>query len=87
MSIWPHPDTRLAKILVATFGALAGSLIGRVLADPGWLGYAMFVAGGAFVFSCADWARRRMGATPVRNGRLDGASPSHQRRRKSRSSP
>jgi hypothetical protein len=56
--LWPHPEARFDKILVATFGAFVGSLVGRVWADPAWPLHVMFVAGGAFAFSCLDWLRR-----------------------------
>ena len=32
--VWPRAEVRLEKLFVATFGALVGSLIGRVLSDP-----------------------------------------------------
>jgi len=56
--LWPRPEVRFEKVLVATFGALVGSLIGRVWANPGWLLHLAFIAGGAFIVSSVDWAMR-----------------------------
>jgi len=68
--IWPHPE-RFDKILVATFGAFIGSLLGRVLADPSWPLHLVFVAGGAFAFSCLDWTKRLYSASSRSTPRLD----------------
>ena len=57
--VWPRPDARFEKLFVATLGALVGSLIGRVLSDPGWLGHLCYVAAGAFAFSALDWMSRK----------------------------
>jgi hypothetical protein len=52
--LWPRPRLRFERIFVATFGALVGSLIGRLTADPGWMGHLLFVAMGAFALSVVD---------------------------------
>jgi hypothetical protein len=57
--VWPHRERRLARLFVATFGALVGSLVGRVLANPSTVGHLAFVAGGALLFAAVDWARSR----------------------------
>ncbi len=69
--IWPRPEVRFEKILIATLGALIGSLIGRVWVDPAGWPHVMFVAGGAFVFSCLDWLRRLHHASSGSLSRLD----------------
>jgi hypothetical protein len=69
--IWPRPEVRFEKILIATFGAFVGSLIGRVWVDPSGWPHVMFVAGGAFVFSCVDWVRRSHRASSGSVQRLD----------------
>ena len=57
--VWPRPEARFEKLFVATLGALVGSLIGRVLSDPRWVGHLFYVAAGAFAFSAIDWMRRK----------------------------
>ena len=57
--VWPRAEVRFERLFVATFGALVGSLIGRVLSDPSWVGHLFYVAAGAFAFSALDWIRRR----------------------------
>ena len=56
--VWPQPEARFDKIFVAMLGAFAGSLIGRLWADPGWPLHVTFVVAGAFAFSCLDWLKR-----------------------------
>ena len=56
--LWPRPHVRFEKLFVATFGALLGSLVGRVLSDPRWLGHFVYVAAGAFALSALDWMIR-----------------------------
>ena len=58
MYLWPRPEVRFEKLFVATFGALLGSLIGRVVSDPRWVGHLAYVAAGAFAFSAVDWLLR-----------------------------
>jgi hypothetical protein len=55
----PRAEARLEKVFVATLGALVGSLSGRVLSDPQWVGHLFYVAAGAFMFSAFDWMKRR----------------------------
>jgi hypothetical protein len=57
--VWPRAEARFEKLFVATLGALVGSLIGRVLSDPRWVGHLFYVAAGAFAFSALDWMRRK----------------------------
>jgi hypothetical protein len=61
--VWPRTEARLEKLFVATFGALVGSLVGRVLSDPDWIGHLLYVAAGAFVFSALDWMSRKHRST------------------------
>jgi hypothetical protein len=56
--LWPRPEARFDKIFVAMMGAFAGSLAGRLWADPGWPLHVTFVVAGAFAFCCLDWLRR-----------------------------
>jgi len=56
--LWPRPEVRFEKLFVATLGALVGSLLGRVISDPGWAGHVIYVASGAFAFAAADWMAR-----------------------------
>ncbi len=70
--LWPRPEVRFEKVLVATFGALVGSLIGRVSTNPGWLLHVLFITGGAFVFSGLDWARRARATSSRPAPRGDG---------------
>jgi hypothetical protein len=63
---WPHGERRLARLFVATFGALLGSLVGRVLVSPGTIGHIAFVVGGAVLFAAMDWARRSARSTKTR---------------------
>lgn len=57
--VWPRAEVRIEKLFVATLGGLVGSLIGRVVSDPRWVGHLFYVAVGAFVFSALDWMNRR----------------------------
>jgi hypothetical protein len=56
--LWPRPEVRFEKLFVATLGALVGSLVGRVVSDPGWAGHIIYVASGAFAFATIDWIAR-----------------------------
>jgi hypothetical protein len=56
--LWPRPEVRFEKLFVATLGALVGSLLGRVVSDPGWAGHVVYVASGAFAFAAVDWLAR-----------------------------
>jgi uncharacterized membrane protein YfcA len=56
--VWPRAEVRFEKLFVATLGALVGSLIGRVLSDPRWVGHLFYVAAGALAFSALDWMHR-----------------------------
>jgi hypothetical protein len=62
--LWPHPKMRFERIFVATFGALLGSLIGRVAVDPGWPGHLLFVAAGAFMLCVVDRFRSKSVSRP-----------------------
>ena len=55
----PRAEARLEKLFMATLGALVGSLIGRVISDPRWVGHLFYIAAGAFTLSALDWIRRR----------------------------
>jgi hypothetical protein len=57
--VWPRAEARFEKLFVATLGALVGSLIGRVLSDPRWVGHLCYIATGAFAFSALDWMSRK----------------------------
>jgi hypothetical protein len=57
--VLPRAEARFEKLFVATLGALVGSLIGRVISDPRWVGHLFYVAAGAFTFSVIDWIRRK----------------------------
>jgi hypothetical protein len=57
--LWPRAEVRFEKFFVATLGALVGSLIGRLLSDPRWVGHLFYVIAGAFAFSALDWMHRR----------------------------
>ena len=63
MYLWPRPEVRFEKLFVATLGGLVGSLIGRVMSDPRWVGHLAYVAAGAFAFSAVDWAIRMRRST------------------------
>ena len=52
--LWPRPKIRFERIFIATFGALVGSLVGRVVADPHWQGHLLFLFAGAFLLSIVD---------------------------------
>jgi hypothetical protein len=56
--LWPRPEIRFEKLFIASFGALLGSLLGRVASDPRWLGHLLYVTGGAFALSAIDWMVR-----------------------------
>jgi hypothetical protein len=58
--IRPRVEARLEKLFVTTLGALVGSLIGRVVSDPRWVGHLLYVASGAFVFAVFDWTYRKL---------------------------
>ena len=55
--LWPHRERRSQRLLLAIFGALVGSLVGRVLVNPATMGHFAFVAGGAVLFAALDWLR------------------------------
>ena len=62
----PHHQRRFQRLSIATFGALVGSLIGRMLVNPSAMGHVAFVAAGAVLFATLDWARRSIRSTSSR---------------------
>jgi len=48
----------IEKLIVAVLGALVGSLFGRLIVNPGWLGHIAFLTIGALAFSLLDWLWR-----------------------------
>jgi hypothetical protein len=54
-------DGRIAmaeKVFTAVLGALAGSLLGRLVTNPGWLGHIAFITAGAVIFLLVDRWRK-----------------------------
>jgi hypothetical protein len=56
--LWPRPEVRAEKLMLATVGALLGSLVGRVLLNPAGLGHLLFITGGACIACTAAWIWR-----------------------------
>jgi hypothetical protein len=55
MYLWPRPTVRLERLVIATFGAVLGGLLGHVwIGASSWV-MVMFVSGGAFVPCLLDW--------------------------------
>jgi len=61
--LWPHRESRLERLFIATVGALVGSLVGRILVNPPAFGHLAFVVGGAVLFATVDWLRRSRPST------------------------
>jgi uncharacterized membrane protein YfcA len=59
-----HRETRFERLVVAIAGALAGSLIGRILANPQGVTHVAYITAGAFVFCAIDWMLRPPATTP-----------------------
>jgi len=50
----------LEKVLTAVMGAFVGSLVGRLVLDPGWIGHLLFLTAGAILFLAVDrWRHTR----------------------------
>ena len=60
--LWPRPKLRFSGVFIATFGALVGSLVGRVVADPHWQGHLLFLVAGAFLLSIVESVPLELGA-------------------------
>jgi hypothetical protein len=56
--LWPRRKAGgLQRLFIATFGALAGSLVGRV-AGSSAMTHLAFTVGGALLFSVLDWEQK-----------------------------